>query len=166
MAKSVNGNLVEQVKDTIYKACLLLDDEKWNEWLDLCDEDFEYAIKAYSPEIQYEMTYLSGNRADLATITQMLPKHNTDHSPLRRHCTVYSVDVDENSSTVKAVTSLAVYQNMLDGVNSHVDAGEAHLFLVGRYIDTLRVQGSEVKFVQREVRLDTRRLDKGSHWPI
>ncbi len=163
---STNGKLTEQVKDTIYKACLLLDDEKWKEWLELCDADFQYAIKAYSPEIQRDMTYLSGNHADLASLVELLPKHNTDHSPLRRHCTVYSVDVDEASNTATAVTSLAVYQNMLDGVNSHVDAGESHLFLIGRYIDKLRVDDAGAKFLEREVRLDTRRLDKGSHWPI
>ena len=163
---STNGQMVERVKDTIYKACLLLDDEKWNEWLELCDDEFGYAIKAFSPEIQRDMTYLSGNRDELATLTEMLPKHNTDRSPLRRHCTVYSVELDEANNTATAITSLAVYQNMLDGVNSHVDAGETHLFLIGRYIDTLRIDGTEAKFLEREVRLDTRRLDKGSHWPI
>ncbi len=163
---SVNGNRVEQVKDTIYKACLCLDDQKWNEWLELCDDNFEYAIRAYSPEIQHDMTYLSGTRQDLSTLTEMLPKHNTDQSPLRRHCTVYSVEFDESGDTATAISSLAVYQNYLDGVNSHVDAGETHLFLVGRYIDKLRFDGDNAKFIEREVRLDTRRLDKGSHWPI
>ncbi len=55
---------------------------------------------------------------------------------------------------------------MLDGVNSHIDAGESHLFLVGKYLDKLKIENGEAKFVEREVRLDTRRLDKGSHWPI
>ena len=68
--------------------------------------------------------------------------------------------------TANAVTSLVVYQNMLDGVNSHLDAGESHLFLVGKYLDKLRIENGEARFVEREVRLDTRRLDKGSHWPI
>ena len=59
-----------------------------------------------------------------------------------------------------------VYQNLLDGVNSHIDAGESRLFLVGRYIDTLRLEHDRARFIKREVRLDNRRLDKGSHWPI
>ncbi|MGI9302546.1 MAG: nuclear transport factor 2 family protein [Gammaproteobacteria bacterium] len=163
---AADRNLNEKVRDTIYKACLHLDDEKWDDWLALCDEDFEYAITAYSPEISYDMTYLSGNRADMAKITEMLPKHNTDHSPLRRHATVYCVEVDETAKTATAITSLAIYQNMLDGVNSHVDAGEPHIFIVGRYLDTFRLNGEGVKFTRREVRLDTRRLDKGSHWPL
>jgi methanesulfonate monooxygenase subunit beta len=40
------------------------------------------------------------------------------------------------------------------------------LFLVGRYIDTLKLEDDQARFIKREVRLDNRRLDKGSHWPI
>ncbi len=164
---TTNGaNVTETVKDAIYRACLLLDDQKWDEWLDLCDGDFHYAVKAFSPEINYDMTYYSGSRDELATMTRLLPKHNTDHSPLKRHTTVYSVDVDEDGKTATAVTSLVVYQNMLDGVNSRLDSGESNLFLVGKYLDKLKIENGEARFVEREVRLDTRRLDKGSHWPI
>lgn len=164
---SANGTRVaDAVKDTIYRACLLLDDQKWAEFLDLCDESFEYIIKAYSPEIRYDMTYFSGNRKELASMTEMLPKHNTDHSPLKRHATVYTVDVGTGGNTATAVTSLVVYQNMLDGINSHIDAGENHLFLVGRYIDKFKINGDGAKLVEREVRIETRRLDKGTHWII
>ncbi len=164
---NANGTgIADAVKDTIYKACLLLDDQKWNEWLALCDGNFRYTIKAYSPEIRCDMTYFSADRAHLAAVIETLPKHNTDHSPLRRHAVVYMVDVNEAENTAKAVTSLAVYQNLLDGVNAHSDAGETHLFLVGRYLDTLRIDGGKAILTEREVRLDTRRLDKGSHWPI
>lgn len=164
---SRNGEVTaNDVKDVIYKASLYLDDEQWAQWLELCDEDFQYAIKAYSPEIQYDMTYLDGGRDDLETMTELLPKHNTDHSPLSRHTVVYSVDVDEENQTATAVSSFTVFQTMLDGINSHVDAGESRLFLVGKYYDKFRLQGEDVKFTERVVRLNTRRLDKGSHWPI
>ncbi len=164
---AINGAAAsEAVKDTIYRSCLLLDDQKWSDWLELCEDDFHYAIRAWSPEINYDMTYFQGSRKDLDTMTQLLPKHNTDHSPLKRHATVYTVDVDEDGKTATAVSSIVVYQNMLDGVNSHLDAGETHLFLVGRYIDKLKIEDGRAKFLEREVRLDTRRLDKGSHWPI
>lgn len=159
-------DVASAVKDTIYKACLLLDEQKWNEWLDLCDEDFQYSVKAYSPEIRYDMTYYLGDRKVLGTMIEMLPKHNSDHSPLKRHATVYSVEVDKQAKTATAVTSLAVYQTLFDGINSHIDAGESRLFLVGKYLDKFRINGSRPKFVEREVRLETRRLDKGSHWPI
>ncbi|MCG8561739.1 MAG: nuclear transport factor 2 family protein [Hyphomicrobiales bacterium] len=162
---STNG-AADAVRDTIYRSCLLLDDQKWSEWLELCDEGFHYAIKAWSPEINYDMTYFQGGWKDLETMTSLLPKHNTDHSPLKRHTTVYTVDVDEGGETATAVSSFVVYQNMLDGVNSHLDAGESHLFLVGKYVDKLKIEDGKAKFLEREVRLETRRLDKGSHWPI
>jgi methanesulfonate monooxygenase small subunit len=154
------------VRDTIYRATLALDDQKWDQWLELCDDNFHYAIKSFSPEINRDMTYLQGSRKDLATMVKLLPKHNTDHSPLKRHTTVYTVDVDEAAQTASAISSFVVYQNMLDGVNSHVDAGESRLFLVGRYIDTFKLNNGQARFVKREVRLENRRLDKGSHWPI
>ena len=40
------------VCDTIYQAALSLDDQKWDEWLALCDNSFNYAIKSFSPEIK------------------------------------------------------------------------------------------------------------------
>ena len=164
---SANGAVItETVKDTIYRACLLLDDEKWDDFLSLCDKNFIYTIKAYSPEISRDMIYLSGNRAELVTMCEMLPKHNTDHSSLKRHATVYTVDIEQNGADATSVTSLVVYQNMFDGINSHIDAGENRLFLIGKYIDKFKVDQKSASFVEREVRLDTRSLSKGSHFIV
>ena len=55
---------------------------------------------------------------------------------------------------------------MLDGINSHIDAGENRLFMVGRYNDKFVINDQNAMFVEREVRLETRRLDKGSHYLI
>lgn len=154
------------VRDTIYEATMALDDQQWEQWLDLCDDGFHYAITSYSPEIRADMIYLQGNRKDMTTMVRMLPKHNSDHSPLRRHTSVYKVDVAPDGKTANAVSSFVIYQNMLDNNNSHIDAGESRLFLVGKYHDTLKIEDGKARFVKREVRLDNRRLDKGSHWPL
>jgi len=154
------------VRDTIYRATLALDDQKWPEWLALCDPEFQYEIKSFSPEINKDMIYMAGSRKDLATLTEMLPKHNTDHSPLHRHTTVYAVDIADDGKSAEAISSFVVYQNMLDGINSHIDSGESRLFLIGRYIDQFKIEDGAATFVRREVRLGNRRLDKGSHWPI
>ena len=156
----------EAVRDTVYRACLLLDDERWADWLDLCGAEFHYKITAYSPEIRRDVLYLDGNREQIAQMCELLPKHNTDHSPLKRHAVVYTVDVGDDGVSAKAVTSFVIYQNMLDGVNSHIDAGANHLFAVGRYLDDLAIEDDAARFVSREVRLETRRLDKGTHWPL
>lgn len=157
---------IEKIKELVYATCLYQDDLKWSSWLDLCDESFEYAIRAYSPEVQTDMTYISGNRDYMSKLTEMLPKHNSDTSPLKRHGVVYQVDIDSDGKSATAVTSLTVFQTQLDGINSHVDAGESRLFLVGRYNDSFVIDGDVIRFTEREVRLDTRRLDKGTHWPI
>ncbi|MGO8923632.1 MAG: hypothetical protein ACLQF4_11925 [Xanthobacteraceae bacterium] len=154
------------VRDTIYRSTILLDRQDWNEWLAQCDDDFQYAIRAFSPEINKDVTYLALDRAGLASLVKLLPKHNTDHSPLTRHTSVYTIDVDEAEHSAKAVSSVIVYQNLLDGINSHIDAGESRLFLVGKYLDTFKIENNKAKFVSREVRIENRRLDKGSHWPI
>jgi methanesulfonate monooxygenase subunit beta len=159
-------SVANAVRDTIYKATVYLDDEKWDEWLGLCADEFEYAIKCFSPEINQDMTYLRGQKSDLAALIKLLPKHNTDHSGLHRHTSVYLVDVADSGRVATAISSFVVFQTLLDGNNSHIDAGESHLFLVGKYYDKFLIDGERVAFLSRETRIYERRLDKGSHWPI
>jgi methanesulfonate monooxygenase small subunit len=161
-----NQSNVEKVKDSILRSCLFLDDEQWSRWLDLCLDTFQYKITSYSPEIRKDMIYFSGDHGELRSMTEMLPKHNTDHSPLKRHASVYTVDLSSDGASAEAVTSVVIYQTMLDGVNSHIDSGETRLFCAGRYIDTLVIEKDSAKFLSREFRLENRRLDKGSHWPL
>lgn len=153
------------VRDTIYRSTISLDQQDWNGWLSHCDDKFQYAIRAWSPEINKDLTYLALDLKGLANLVKLLPKHNTDHSPLTRHTSLYTVEHDGNGSA-KAVSSVVVYQNLLDGINSHIDAGESRLFLVGKYIDTFKIENGKATFLSREVRIENRRLDKGSHWPI
>lgn len=154
------------VRDTIYRAALALDDQRWQDWLELCSPDFHYAITAFSPEINKDMIYLQGSFKEMDNMVRMLPKHNTDHSPIHRHTSVYTVDVSEDGKSAEAVSSVVFYQNLLDGINSHIDAGESRLFLIGKYVDTFAIEDGAAKFVKREVKLDNRRLDKGTHWPL
>jgi methanesulfonate monooxygenase small subunit len=89
----------------------------------------------------------------------MLPKHNSDHSPLTRHASVYLVDRDEIGHEASVVTSLVVYRTQLDG-------GASELFTVGKYFDTVTLEGESPLLASREVRLDTRELGIGSHLPL
>lgn len=158
--------VADAVRDTIYRATILLDSQEWEDWLALCDESFSYDIKSWSPEINYDMTYLHASRKDMESLIRLLPKHNTDHSPLTRHTSVYTVDVEDNGAAATAVSAFIVFQHMLDGVNSHIDSGESRLFLVGKYLDTFKIVDGRALFTSRIARLENRRLDKGSHWPI
>ncbi|MBV9523583.1 MAG: nuclear transport factor 2 family protein [Alphaproteobacteria bacterium] len=167
MAKNAAAAAAETaVRNAIYRACLLLDDEKFADWLTLCAADFSYRIKTYSPEIRKEMTWFEQDRPGLGKIIEMLPRHNTDHGRLTRHASVYEVTLDPAGSAASAITSFACYRTMLDGINSHIDAGETQLFLIGKYHDRFRLDAGAALFTDRTVFLDTRRLDKGSHYPI
>ena len=112
------------------------------------------------------MIYLEHDRKGLKTLLDLLPKHNTDHSPLKRHTSVYTVSVSDDKKEATAVSSFVIYQNILDGENSHIDGGESRLFLIGKYYDKLAIDDGKARFKERVVRLDNRRLDKGSHWPL
>jgi methanesulfonate monooxygenase subunit beta len=154
------------IREVIYRACLLLDDEKFLDWLNLCAPDFKYRITTYSPEIRRQMTWYEQDAPGLKAMIELLPKHNTDHGRLTRHATVYTVDAGPSQNEARATTSFACYRTMLDGINSHIDSGETQLFLIGRYYDRFRIGEEGPRFLERNVFLDTRRLDKGSHYPI
>lgn len=159
--------VADRVRDTIYKATLHLDQERWNDWLALCDEDFIYQIKAWSPEINYDSTYMHESRKELEKLMEMLPKHNTDESPLTRFTNVYSIDIASDGATASAVSAFVVYRHVFDSaVDSHIEAGSSQLFLVGKYHDDFRITNGQPRFISRTTRLETRRLDRGSHWPI
>ena len=159
--------LKSATRDIIGEATIHLDSESWHEWLDLCNETFRYSITSYSPEIKKKMIYFRMDKNELKTMVDMLPKHNTDHSQLTRHTSVYRVKIDDSRSQISAQSAVIVHQHLLDGINSHIDAGESRLFLVGEYADELIVNpDGDLQFIKRELKLKNRRLDKGSHWPI
>ncbi len=147
------------VRGLIYRSCLRLDEGDFTGWLDLCAPEFRYTITAYSPEIRKEMTWLDHDRDGMEGLFKMLPKHNSDHSPLTRHASVYVVDLNEEGNEATAITSVVVYKTAMDG-------GATDLFAVGKYFDTVNLEGEVPLLAGRNVRLDTRELGIGSHFPL
>ena len=147
----------QAIEELVYRSCLALDDRDYKGFLALCDEDFRYTITTYSPEIRKDMVWLDHDRKGLDTLLTNLPRHNSDHSPLTRHATVYTVDVEESAATV--VSALQVFRTQLDG-------GASELFAVGRLNDTVKLNGAAPKLAKRVVKLDTRLLGYGYHIPF
>lgn len=147
------------IQALIYKSCLLLDEKDFKGFLALCDADFRYTISAYSPEIRKDMIWLDHDRAGMQTLFDNLPKHNSDHSPLTRHVTVYSVERDDKKKQARAVSALQVFKTTLDG-------GITELFAVGKYYDTIALDDSGPRLLARLVKLDTRQLGIGYHIPF
>ena len=154
MAKPEQRQAIEEL---IYRSCLALDARDYKAFLGLCDEDFKYTIATYSPEIRRDMVWLDHDRQGMETLFGNLPRHNSDHSPITRHATVYTVEVD--GSVANVVSALQVFRTQLDG-------GATELFAVGRFHDTVKLDGASPKLVRRLVKLETRQLGYGYHIPF
>lgn len=149
----------QAIEDLIYRSCLALDNKDWKAFLALCDDDFRYQITTYSPEIRRDMIWLEQDKKGMDTLFTNLPRHNSDHSPITRHTTVYTVDVDAAKSEAAVVSALQVFRTQLDG-------GASELFAVGRVYDTVKLNGSAPRLAKRVVKLDTRQLGYGYHVPF
>ena len=155
MVKSEQRQAIEEL---VYRSCLALDAKDYKAFLELCDADFRYTISTYSPEIRREMIWLDHDRKGMETLFTNLPRHNSDHSPITRHATVYTVDLD-SSKNASVVSALQVFRTQLDG-------GATELFAVGRFHDTVNLNGGAAKLARRVVRLETRLLGYGYHIPF
>jgi len=147
------------IEELIYCSCLFLDEKNFKGYLDLCDDQFRYTIATHSPEIRKDMTWLDHDKNGMTTLLTQLPRHNSDHSPLTRHATVYTVRFDAAKQQAAVVSALQVFKTTLEG-------GVTELFAVGKYLDTVRVNGGKPLLLKRVVKLDTRMLGIGYHIPF
>lgn len=152
------------VRDAVFRSTLLLDAGETLQWLDrLCSDGFRYAITTYSPEVRREQEWFGGDREELIDLVRLLPKHNSDHGPLSRHVSVYTVDVASDGRSAEVVSAVAIYQTLFDGHNSHLDAGSTRLLCTGKYYDVFSLDGERPVLQSRTLRLDTREWGTGSH---
>ena len=147
------------VEELVYQSCLLLDDKNYKGYLDLCSEQFRYTITAHSPEIRKDMIWLDHDKAGMQTLLTQLPRHNSDRSPLTRHANAYTVGFDQSKKEAQVISVLQVFKTDLDG-------GATALFAVGKYLDSVVLDGDKPKLAKRVVKLDTRMLGIGYHIPF
>lgn len=147
------------IEELIYRSCLLLDEKDFKGYLDLCDEEFRYTIATHSPEIRRDMIWLDHDKKGMTTLLTQLPRHNSDHSPLTRHATVYTVRYDAERQQGEVVSALQVFRTALEG-------GATELFAVGKYLDTVKLTDGKLLLLRRVVKLDTRMLGIGYHIPF
>lgn len=147
----------QQIEELVYRSCLALDERDFKGFLELCDESFRYSVTAFSPEIRKDMTWLDHDKAGMDTLFTNLPRHNSDHAPLTRHVTVYTVS--SAGERAEVVSALQVFRTSLDG-------GATELFAVGRYHDTVKLGAGAPKLLKRVVRMVTREMGAGYHIPF
>jgi methanesulfonate monooxygenase small subunit len=146
------------VKDVIYRSCLAMDDEKFDEYLALCSDDYHYKVTAYSPELRKEMIWLEQSRADLKAMFEMLPEHVKPDGRFTRHVHVYRVTPNGSPGTVNVTSALTIYFTN--------DRGDTKVFGIGRYYDVVDTTGGTPRLKSREVRMETRSLGTGSQIPF
>lgn len=147
----------QQIEELVYRSCLALDDGNYKGFLEMCDDSFRYTVTTYSPEIRKDMIWLDHDKPGMDTLFTNLPRHNSDHSPLTRHVTVYTSGVAGERAEV--VSALQVFRTSLDG-------GGTGLYAVGRYLDTVKLGAGAPKLFKRVVRMVTRELGAGYHIPF
>ena len=147
------------IEELVYRSCLALDAGDYKGYLALCDDTFRYTVTAHSPEIRKEMVWLDHDKAELQLLFNNLPRHNSDHSPLARHANVYTVEVAADGRSAAVVSTLQIYKTTLDG-------GATELFAIGRYLDTVTLEGSSPMLAKRVVRMETRQFGFGYHVPF
>lgn len=159
--------IVQPLHAFLHRTCQLMNEERWAEFLQLCDADrFRYRVVNYSPEIRREQSWADRDYASMKSAFQLLPRHNSDHSKLTRHAIVQNVHREPGEDVATLTSCLTVYRTQLDGTMSYLESGQTSLYAIGTYQDVVGLDGESVRLRERTVRLDTRQLDVGSHKPF
>lgn len=161
MQVRIDPDTESRVRALVGRGCLLLDEERFTDWLALCAPSMRYRIEAHSPEIRRDMTWLDLDHAGLAQLFSNLRMHERDAGTLFRHPSVIEVSGDPAGGRLRAVSSVMVTRIS--------PLGEAQLFCVARYHDGIELAGDSARLTDRVVRLESRVFPSdsgGSHVPI
>ncbi len=148
----------EDLKTTIHRSCIFLDEERFDEYLALWAPAGRYRITSYSPDIRKELVLLDLGREDYGHLLSNIRNHERMLGRFSRHLTIQLVEHDEQADEVRVASSVLVIHTNLEGVS--------HVFAAGKYLDIFD-RGSDKPLIElREVRLATRQFGPGSHVPM
>lgn len=146
----------DQIWDLIARSCAYLDSEAYSDYLALLASDCNYAITTYSPDIRRDMIYLSQNKEELTTLLSNIQNHVRLSGTLFRQASLYTVS--EQNGLYEAVSYVTVIHTNLDGASS--------IFCAARYFDRVAIGSQGALLKSRTVRMDTRDIGAGCHYPI
>ena len=146
----------EAVRDLVQKTAMLLDEEKFDEWLAAFDAEGTYELSAYSTEIRRWMTWWQSDRATLEKMLTDVKQHVRD--PAQRRHVVGAPLVVLESERARAVAHFSIYRTLPEGQTS--------LYMVGRYEDVLVKRGGTWRYSTHKAIADTRMLDAFTHIPV
>lgn len=145
-----------QVQRLLAQSCELLDQERFDAWLELFTEDAHYEVTAWSPEINREQTWLGLQKAELTALVNNIDSHIRDRAK-RGHVAMLA-NVIKHEFSYEAIARFLLLRTD--------EMGASTLYLTGTYRDVVRVEPTGLKLAARHVQLDTRLFDIGSHLPV
>ncbi|MFL2770171.1 MAG: aromatic-ring-hydroxylating dioxygenase subunit beta [Rhodospirillaceae bacterium] len=148
----------EAVRLLIGGASVALDDADFDRFLGYCDDPFTYRIRAWSPELKKDMTWLEHNRHGMVELFKTLPQHLQRLGRLHRQVTVATVEPSNVDGFLVVISPLTVHYTDLEG--------QTQTLAVGRYVDIVNMTGEKIVLAARDAMLDTRDLGIGLHVPI
>ena len=140
----------------VQRTAMLLDEEKFDEWLALFDTEGSYELSAYSTEIHRWMTWQLSDRATLETMLKNIDEHVRD--PARRRHVVGIPLVELEADQGRVTSHFSLFRTTPDGQSS--------LYMVGCYQDRIVQRSGAWLYTAHKVIVDTRMLDAFTHIPI
>ena len=147
----------DEMFELIYDASALLDEERFDDWLELCAPGFTYQISTFSDELRRRMVWMDQDRDGLAHLFANVNRHERYTGRLRRHVSM-SRRIGDTGDAETFTSAVAIYHTDLNGVTQ--------LYATGRYHDRIVRQAGKPCLLRREIDLDTRRLAFGPHLPL
>jgi hypothetical protein len=149
------------VEQAVGRSCLLLDEERFDDWLASCEPEFHYRIEAYSNEIRKLVTWLDVDRDGMAKLFRTLSMHERDPAIYFRHPSLLSATNGTTDTEAESVTSVMMTRTSLTGITEP--------FAVARYHDRFVIRAGQAFLLSRRVHMITRVFTSdaaGSHLPI
>ena len=140
------------------RSCLLLDAERFDDYLALWSPEGRYRITSWSPDLRKELVLLDLALPEFRQLLENVPNHERMPGTFSRHVTGPLVERPDGEDTARATSSLLVVRTDLEGISS--------LYAAGKYLDNIDIAHDAARIASREVRLETRQLGTGSHVPM
>jgi len=162
----VSDERIHAVEQFLYKEARLLDDRRYNDWLELLADDIDYTMPTRhnrlreGPNEQWEvereldeLCFFEESKTSLVLRVRRFYSGMAwaEEPPSRTRHLVTNIEVvsSESADETEVFSNFLLYRSRLEGLEGDED------FFVGRREDRLRREGSEWKLAKRRIIIDT-----------
>ncbi len=147
---------IEAARELVQRTAMLLDEEKFDAWIDLFDAKGTYELSAYSSEIRRWMTWQLSDRDTLKKLLDDVDEHVRD--PARRRHIIGLPTVEIAGDQGRVTSPFSLFRTSPEGQSS--------LYMVGSYEDRIVRRSGAWRYAVHKVIADTRMLDSFTHIPV